>query len=77
MMEKSALASEGGGAQCTPTPFQPITITYKVKVYAPARRAGTIPLFRLYSTLYALVLSGCYFFHIHPFLQQKVTVMTT
>ncbi len=31
MMEKSALAGVGGG--CTaPTPFQPITITYKVMV---------------------------------------------
>jgi hypothetical protein len=34
MMEKSALAGEGGGG-CTPTPFQPINITYKVAVYAP------------------------------------------
>jgi hypothetical protein len=33
-MEKSALAGEGGGY--LPTPFQPITITYKVEVYAPA-----------------------------------------
>jgi hypothetical protein len=28
---KSALTGEGGG--CTPTPFQPISITYKVVVY--------------------------------------------
>ncbi len=34
MMEKSALTGKGGG--CTPTPFQPITITYKVAVYAQA-----------------------------------------
>jgi hypothetical protein len=46
MMEKSALAGEGGG--CTPTPFQPITITYKVAVYDPAERADTLPLFHLY-----------------------------
>jgi hypothetical protein len=31
MMKKSALAGESG--RCTPTPFQPITITYKVAVY--------------------------------------------
>jgi hypothetical protein len=43
MMEKSALAGEGGG--CTPTPFQPITITYKV--YAPAEWADTLILFHL------------------------------
>jgi hypothetical protein len=43
MMEKSALAGEGG--KCTPTPFQPITITYKVGMYAPAERADTLPLF--------------------------------
>jgi hypothetical protein len=39
MMEKLALAGEGGG--CTPTPFHPITITdsYKVAVHAPNERA--------------------------------------
>jgi hypothetical protein len=47
MMEKSALAGEGGG--CTPTPF--ITITYKVAVYASAEWADTLPLFHFY-TLY-------------------------
>jgi hypothetical protein len=31
MMEKSALAGEVGG--CTPAPFQPITITYKVAMH--------------------------------------------
>ncbi len=46
MIEKSALAGEGGG--CTATPFQPITITYKVAVYAPAERTDTLPLFHLY-----------------------------
>ncbi len=46
MMEKSALAGEGKG--CTPNPFQPITITCKVAVYAPAERADTLPLFHLY-----------------------------
>jgi hypothetical protein len=49
MMEKSALAGEGGG--CTPTPF--ITITYKVAVYAPAEWTDTLPLFHFYTiTLY-------------------------
>ncbi len=38
-MENSALAGEG---ECTPTPFQPITITYKVAVYAPAEWADTL-----------------------------------
>ncbi len=46
MMEKSALADEGG--RCTPTPSYPITFTYKVAVYAPAERADTLPLFHLY-----------------------------
>ncbi len=48
MMEKSALA--GGGGVCTPIPFQPITITYKVAVYAPAEWADTLTLFRIYCT---------------------------
>ncbi len=48
MMEKSA--GEGGGVHGarTPAPFQPITITYKVAVYAPAERVDTLPLFHLY-----------------------------
>jgi hypothetical protein len=50
LMEKSALAVEGGG--CTPTPFHPITITYKVAVYAPAERADEIHSFYFISTLY-------------------------
>jgi hypothetical protein len=41
MMEKSALAGEGGCALCKPTPFQPITITYKAAVYAPAEGKNT------------------------------------
>jgi hypothetical protein len=41
-----ALAGDGGG--CTPTPFQPITIMYKIAVHAPAERADTIPLYTLY-----------------------------
>ena len=41
MMEKSALAGEGGG--CKPTPFTIFTIKYKVAVYAPAERADTVP----------------------------------
>jgi hypothetical protein len=45
-MEKSALAGEGGG--CMPTPLQPITITYKVAVYAPAERTDTLSLFHPY-----------------------------
>ncbi len=49
MMEKSALAGEGGG--CTPTPFHSVTITYKVAVYAPAERADKPPLFHLYPML--------------------------
>ncbi len=46
MMEKSALAGEGEG--CTPIAFQTITIMYKVAVYAPAKRADTLPVFHLY-----------------------------
>ncbi len=45
MMEKSALAGEGGGA---PTPFQSITITYKVAMYDPPDRVDTLPVFHLY-----------------------------
>jgi hypothetical protein len=45
IMEKSALAGEDGG--CTPTPFQTITITYKVAVYALAERTDTLTLFPL------------------------------
>ncbi len=38
----SALAGEGGG--CKPTPFQPITMMYKVAVYAPAEWADKLHL---------------------------------
>ncbi len=55
MMEKLALAGEGG--RCTPTPFQPITITYNVAVYAPAERADTLPVFHLDPILYSLDVS--------------------
>jgi hypothetical protein len=37
---------------CTPTPFKPITITYKVAVNAPAERADTLPLQYFISTLF-------------------------
>jgi hypothetical protein len=50
-MEKSALADEGGG--CTPTPFQPITIMYKVAIYAPAERECRYTPFFI-STIYVL-----------------------
>jgi len=53
MMKKSALA--GGGGRCTPTPCQPITITYKVEVYAPAERADTLPSISSLSYMYSLV----------------------
>jgi hypothetical protein len=33
---------------CTPTPFQPITITYKVAMHAPAQRSDTLSVFHLY-----------------------------
>jgi hypothetical protein len=48
---KSALADQGGGS--TPTPFQPIAITYKVTVFAPAERADTY-FSSFISTLYVL-----------------------
>ncbi len=47
MIEKSALAGEGGG--CTP-----ITITYKVAVYAPVEWAETLTLFHLYQCMYSV-----------------------
>jgi len=48
MMEKLALAGEGGDVR--PPPFALFTITYKVAVYAPAERADTLPVFHLYPT---------------------------
>ncbi len=45
-------SDEGGG--CTPTPFTIFTITYKVVVYAPVKRADTPPV----STLLLYVLCG-------------------
>jgi hypothetical protein len=49
-MEKSSLAGEGGG--CTPTPFQPITITYKVQCALLLK--GQILSLYFISTLYVL-----------------------
>jgi hypothetical protein len=37
MKEKVAQAGEGGVRGCTPTPFQPITMKYKVAVYLPGQ----------------------------------------
>jgi hypothetical protein len=49
MIEKSALAGEGGGeGRARPSPLTISTITYKVAVYAPAERADALPLFLLY-----------------------------
>jgi hypothetical protein len=57
MMEKSTLAGEGGG--CTPIPFQPITIPFKIAVYfAPAEWADTLALFHLYQYLYSTLWDG-------------------
>jgi hypothetical protein len=43
MMEKSALACEDGGVQCTPTPFNSIvTITYKVALQCALQLRGQI-----------------------------------
>jgi hypothetical protein len=53
MMDKSALASEGGGAH--PLPFTLVTITYKVAVYAPAEKADTLSLIHLYPYMYSMV----------------------
>ncbi len=44
----------GWGVHAHP-PFHPITITYKVAVYAPAERADTLPLFHLYPYMYSVV----------------------
>ncbi len=58
MMEKSALAGEGGG--CTPGPpsFTLFTVMYKVVVYAPAKRADTLPPPYFISTLYVFCGAG-------------------
>jgi hypothetical protein len=55
MVEKLAQAGQGGGVIVHP--FQPITITYKVAVYTPAERAGTLstlPLF-ISTPMYSVV----------------------
>jgi hypothetical protein len=44
MMEKSALASEGGNGESTPPPFTLFTITYKVAGYTSAEREDTPPI---------------------------------
>jgi hypothetical protein len=44
-----------GGARLHAHPSQPITITHKVAVYAPAERADTLPLFHLYPYMYSVV----------------------
>jgi hypothetical protein len=51
MMEKSALAGEGGG--CPPTLFHQVTIN---AVYALAERADTLSLFHLYTYMYSVVI---------------------
>jgi hypothetical protein len=56
MMEKSALAGEGGDSGvhgARPPPFSLFTITYKVAVYAPAEWADTFTLFHLYKYMYS------------------------
>ncbi len=53
MIEKSALAGEGGGAR--PPPYTLVTITYKVAVYAPAERADALPVSHIYPYMYSVV----------------------
>ncbi len=53
MRVKSAQADECEGAR--PTLFTISTITYKVVVYAPAKRTDTLPLFLLYPHMYSVV----------------------
>jgi hypothetical protein len=52
MMERSAQPSEDGGVR--PPPFTMSTITYKVRVYAPAERADTLSLFLLCPYMYSM-----------------------
>ncbi len=54
MMEKSALAGDGGAR---PLAFILVIITYKVAVYPPAERADTLLLFHLYPYMYSVVAS--------------------
>jgi hypothetical protein len=57
MLEKSALADEGGeGGECTPTPSHSSYhyVPYKVAVYALAPKADTLPLFHLYPYMYSM-----------------------
>jgi hypothetical protein len=53
MTVKSAQPGEGWGAH--PPPFTLSTITYKVVVYSPDEKAGTLPLFLLYPFMYSVV----------------------
>jgi hypothetical protein len=55
MRVKSAQADEGGGARPTLFTISTNTITYKVVVYAPAKRTDTVPLFLLYPHMYSVV----------------------
>ncbi len=59
--EKFALAGDGGVARPTPIfTLLPSRTNYKVAVYryAPAERAGTLPVFNLYPYMYSVV-AGC------------------
>ncbi len=53
MMEKSVQPGEGWGVR--PSPFIISTITYKVVVYSPDEKPGTLPLFLLYPFTYSVV----------------------
>jgi hypothetical protein len=55
-MEKLAQPGEGGGDPRTPT-FTISTITYKVVMYAPAEKEGTLLFFLLYPYMYSVILS--------------------
>jgi hypothetical protein len=68
-MEKLAQAGEGGGAR--PPFFTIATITYRVVVYAPAERAGTLPIFLLYPYMYSVV-AAAYIDH-----KQKESTLST
>jgi hypothetical protein len=52
---KSAEPGRGGDTRPPPPPFTLSTITSKVVVYAPAKRAGTLPLFLLYPYMYSVL----------------------
>ncbi len=63
---------------CTPTPFQPVTITYKVVVYAPAKNSKTdwkmlsLILRRIFCWVWTKNILGSFSYHLIAFLTSMI-----